>query len=227
MYPWDVPVVGWYPTLGAGIISPAGVSVESEAHLSAPDDHLIAARPHCGMKGSTSRRASCAGGCPTVGAGVILRAGVKIAGPASDSAPDDHFTTSPDCRVTSSGSGWAGEAGSCPTVRKGIVSPPCIKYAVGGLAAPDDHFTAGPDCRVAIARVGCADNARGPPTVGGRVISAAGVQKMVVPIIKKPAPYDHFSAGPDCCVRIPARRRVGGASGCPAVGGRIVSAASV
>ena len=38
------------PTVGVGIISPAGVSVESDAHLSAPDDHFIARRPHCGMK---------------------------------------------------------------------------------------------------------------------------------------------------------------------------------
>ena len=44
-----------------------------------------------------------AGGCPTIGAGIVSPAGIKIV--AADPAPDDHFTTGPDCRVTSSGGG--------------------------------------------------------------------------------------------------------------------------
>src|SRR4029077_6922200 len=127
VYPGLISVVGWCPTVGVGIISPAGVSVES-AHLSAPDDHFIARRPHCGMKGSTSRRASCAGGCPTVGAGIIFPAGIQI-------------------------------------VRADVIP-----------SAPYDHFSAGPDCCVAIARVGRADVAGRGPTVCGRIISAAGVE---------------------------------------------------
>src|SRR5436305_1337104 len=39
------------------------------------------------------------------------------------------------------------------------------------------------------------------------------------------APDDHFSAGPDCRVKLSARGRVGGAGGCPTVGIRRVSTA--
>ena len=124
VYPGLISVVGWCPTVGVGIISPAGVSVESDAHLSAPDDHFIARRPHCGMKGSTSRRASCAGGCPTVGAGIIFPAGIQIVrADVIPSAPYDHFTAGPDCCVAIARVGRADDAGCCPIVGAGIVFP--------------------------------------------------------------------------------------------------------
>ena len=41
------------------------------------------------------------------------------------------------------------------------------------------------------------------------------------------APDDHFTAGPDCCVRDSANGRVGGAGGCPTIRAGIVSPAGV
>src|SRR5207245_6076275 len=41
-----------------------------------------------------------AGGCPTVGAGIISPTGVQTDGSATNSAPDDHFTASPDRKST-------------------------------------------------------------------------------------------------------------------------------
>ena len=64
--------------------------------FSAPDDHF-AAGPDCRMK-SRAAGAFGAGGCPTIGAGIVSPAGVKSM--AVDlSAPDDHFTAGPYCRV--------------------------------------------------------------------------------------------------------------------------------
>ena len=42
-----------------------------------------------------------------------------------------------------------------------------------------------------------------------------------------PAPNDHFTAGPHCCVTDSARGRVGSAGGCPTIRAGIVSPASV
>src|SRR5207248_4524779 len=39
----------------------------------------------------------------------------------------------------------------------------------------------------------------------------------------KSTPDDHLAARPHCRVRVPANWRVGGAGGCPTVGGRVVS----
>ena len=41
------------------------------------------------------------------------------------------------------------------------------------------------------------------------------------------APDDHFTAGPDCRVKLSGSGRVGGAGGCPTIRARIVSPASV
>ena len=57
-----------------------------------------------------------------------------------------------------------------------------------------------------------------------RAISTAGVQKAFP---TKPAPHDHFTAGPDCGMKVSARGRVGRAGGGPIVGVRIVSPARV
>ena len=47
------------------------------------------------MRGSGSGRVGGAGGCPTIGAGIVSPAGVELADEIV-SAPDDHFTASPD-----------------------------------------------------------------------------------------------------------------------------------
>ena len=94
---------------------------------SAPDDHF-AAGPDCRVIVSGSGRVGGAGGCPTVGAGIVSPAGVQKMLPL-DSAPDDHFAAGPDCRVSVSGSGRVGGAGGCPTVGAGIVSSAGVKIA--------------------------------------------------------------------------------------------------
>src|SRR5207245_6708274 len=61
---------GRCPTIGAGIISPAGIESGSPATDSAPDDHF-AASPHRRVSFSGRRSAESVGGCPTVGGGII------------------------------------------------------------------------------------------------------------------------------------------------------------
>ena len=79
-----------------GLYLPAGVQIAA-AVISAPDDHF-AAGPHCRVSSSASGRAGGAGGCPTVGAGIVSPAGVQKL--PSKSTPDDHFAAGPHCRVT-------------------------------------------------------------------------------------------------------------------------------
>src|SRR5207249_11522823 len=110
-------VVAVVTTLRVGIFSPAGV--QNAAVISAPDDHF-AAGPHCPVKCSAARRADGAGGCPTIGAGIISPAGIQIAA-AINSAPDDHFASGPHCRVLNSASRRVGRAGGCPPVAAGTV----------------------------------------------------------------------------------------------------------
>ena len=70
-------------------------------YQSAPDDHF-AAGPHRRVSLSGSGRVGCAGGCPTVSAGIVSPASIKD-GAVAVSAPDDHFAASPDCRVSEIG----------------------------------------------------------------------------------------------------------------------------
>src|SRR5207248_10560833 len=105
-----------------GIAAPAGAVLTS-----APHDHFTAG-PYCHVIAARTGRIGGAGGCPTVGAGVVSPAGVQIA--AAISAPDDHFTASPHCCVLCSGRGRVGEAGGCPTICAGIVSPAGVDVAV-------------------------------------------------------------------------------------------------
>ena len=96
------------------------------ASQSAPDDHF-AAGPDCRVLLSGSGRVGGAGGCPTIGAGIVSPAGVQIANAVS--APDDHFAAGPHCRVTVSGSGRVGRAGGRPTIGVGIVSAAGVQTA--------------------------------------------------------------------------------------------------
>jgi hypothetical protein len=99
------------------------------------------------MEISASGRVGRAGGCPTVGAGVVPPAGVETA--VNNATPDDHFTVGPHCRVRVAGRGRVGRGGGCPAVRAGIISAAGVStVSTRGFAAPDDHFVASPYRRV-------------------------------------------------------------------------------
>ena len=113
---------GCCPTIGAGIVSPAGIHEVAE-NASTPDDHFTAS-PHGGVRVSWIRRVGGACGCPTVGAGIVFPSRVQI-GCIISSTPDDHFTASPHCCMVCSCFGRVGGAGSRPTIGAGIASPAC------------------------------------------------------------------------------------------------------
>src|SRR5882672_9566175 len=106
------------PTIGARIVSAAGVQIVGTIVLSAPDDHF-AAGPHCRVTNS-GRPAAGAGGRPTVGAGIVSPTGVENEA-AALSAPDDHLAPGPHCSMKESGSGRVSGADGCPTIGTGIV----------------------------------------------------------------------------------------------------------
>ena len=240
--------------------------------VSAPDDHFTAG-PHCRVTGSGSGRVGRAGGCPTIGAGIVSPAGVQQSPPISapddhftagphcrviasgswvrwsvlvavqlsvlglylppvfrnwqlryQSAPDDHFTAGPDCRVTSRAVGALVVLVAVQLSVLGLYLPPVFKTSVGvHCSAPDDHFTAGPDCRVLASGSGCVAGAGGCPTIRAPdCISRRCLRRAV-----NSAPDDHFTAGPDCRVTVSGRGRVGGAGGCPTIRAGIVSPAGV
>ena len=124
-------------------VSPAVVRSVPVNINSPPNDHF-AADPNGCVRESSIRRASGAGSCPSVRAGVISAAGVKGAEVVSP-APDDHFTASPDCSMPVSGGGRVGNAGGCPTIRAGIVSPTGVQKVGAIISSPDNHFITRPD----------------------------------------------------------------------------------
>ena len=60
---------------------------------------------------------------------------------------------------------------------------------------------------------------------GAGIVSAAAVE--AVRRCYPSTPNDHFTAGPDCRVKVPGRGRVGYAGGCPTIRAGIVSPAGV
>src|SRR5262249_12594714 len=78
------------------------------------DDHF-AAGPDCCVINSGLGRVDGAGGCPTVGAGIVSPAGVKIAATVP-TAPDDHFAAGPRFRVHLSAIRRIVCGGSFPTI---------------------------------------------------------------------------------------------------------------
>jgi hypothetical protein len=149
----------------------------------------------------------------------IPPAGVQ--GSPDRSTPNDHFTAGPDCRVKIPASRRVGIAGGSPTIRGGLVSP---SGAEG--CTPDDHFTAGPDCRVKGSGSGRVEPAGGDPTIGAGIVFPASVRYGRAPRdCNCSTPNDHFTAGPDCRVKVSGRRRVGRAGGYPTIRAGIVSAA--
>ena len=98
------------------------------------------------MEISASGRVGRAGGCPTVGAGVVPPAGVETA--VNNATPDDHFTVGPHCRVRVAGRGRVGRGGGCPAVRAGIISAAGVERIGAIISSPNDHFVASPYRRV-------------------------------------------------------------------------------
>ncbi len=118
---------GGRPTIGAGIISPAGVQVKASKYKSTPDDHFTAS-PHCCVKALGQRvRWSCSWPSNYPCWDCISRRCSNRR--KFQSTPDDHFTASPHCRVRSSGIGRVGRAGGRPTIGAGIVSPAGVQIA--------------------------------------------------------------------------------------------------
>ena len=128
------------------------------------------------MKGSTSRRASGAGGCPTVRAGIIFPAGVKIDGLLLFlSAPYDHFSAGPNCCVDVARSGALVVLVAVQVSVLGLYLPPVLKTPL--LPRPPQTIISPPVqtavWRRALGRVG---GAGGGPTVSAGIISAASVK---------------------------------------------------
>ena len=83
------------------------------------------------MASSGTRRVGRAGGCPTVGAGIVPPAGVDWVGTEGTGAstPDNHFAAGPHCRVGVAPIGRVGET------RWG----PCVGRIWGGAGSFGDH----------------------------------------------------------------------------------------
>src|SRR5881398_2748467 len=97
--------------------------------VAAPDDHFTAS-PHCRVTFSCGGRVvPSAHACPTIRAGIVSPAGIKIVGAAGISAPDDHFAASPDRRVVVSSIRRVGGAGGHPAIRARIVFPAGVPNA--------------------------------------------------------------------------------------------------
>ena len=108
--------------------------------------------------------------------------------------------------MTVSGRGRIDRARSRPTITARIVSSARVQigFAVATESSPDNHFRTCPDCRVTVSALGRVGGVSGYPTVRARIVSATGVEKVVVItviLIKGPAPDNHFSAAPHCGVR--------------------------
>ena len=113
---------GGCPTVGARIISPAGVQNVDVIGSSAPDDHLTAG-PNCRVIEAPFGHVANAGGFPSVCSRIV--SGASIVKATQDApTPDDHFTPGPNYRVIDSGRGRVRGTGSSPTVRVGIIFAP-------------------------------------------------------------------------------------------------------
>ena len=73
---------------------------------------------------------------------------------------------------------------------------------------------------------GRVDRAYRCPTVRAGIVSGPSVQPAVT-TTSDPTPDDHFTAGPDCRVRLSCGRRVGGAGGNPSICVWIIAAAGI
>ncbi len=93
-------------------------------------------------------RVACAGGCPTICAGIISPTGVEIIGDAGalQSPPDDHLAARPDCRVPTSRIGRTRCARGGPSVCAGTIPPAGVEITGAAVdSTPNNHFAACPD----------------------------------------------------------------------------------
>src|SRR5205814_5600655 len=105
---------GRCPTVGGGIIFPAGI--RRTRSISAPYNHFTAS-PNRRVRVSAIGGIGDTGRCPTICAGIVLPSAAAITTDALPiSAPDDHFAAGPHCRVLGSRSGGVGGVGCCPRV---------------------------------------------------------------------------------------------------------------
>ncbi len=141
-----------------------------------PDDHL-AASPHRRVINSGKRHVCRVGGYPTIAAGTVSPACVKIDQRAAENpCPNNHFGASPYSGVRISWGGGIGGAGSHPAIRARVVSAASVAIVKRGIAtAPDDHFAAGPYRGVTRTTQHIIRDAGGRPTVCLWIVSAAGV----------------------------------------------------
>ena len=171
----------------------------SAVAIAAPDDHF-AVGPNCCVTPTGSGRVNGAGGCPTVGPGIIS--------PASDAnqplaAPDDHFAAGPDCRVTGRASGALVVLVAVQLSVLGLYRPPVFKEAL--LSRPRRSFHCRSNCRVTTSCRGGVGDASCSPTIRAGIVSPARVLNHAA----ISSPDDHFTASPDCRVRASGNGGIG------------------
>ena len=108
------------PTIGARIVSPAGVKLAECQWIRPRRSFRCRSKLPCGRIVQRSIRR--AGRCPAIGAGIVSAAGVEEGNTVLISTPDDHFTASPHCRVKPSSGRSVGGACRGPAIRAGLVS---------------------------------------------------------------------------------------------------------
>src|SRR6266481_4984612 len=113
------------------------------------------------------------------------------------------------------------------TTLRAIFSAGGSSCANGNLTTPNYHVAASPH------RFGDrpggrhAGSAGGYPAIHLRIVSAAGVQIVVVVIKKNPAPDDHLATGPDRHMACSGRGGTSDADGCPSIGAWTVTSTRV
>jgi hypothetical protein len=75
------------------------------------------------VSGPAGGGVSGAGSCPTVRAGIVFAAGVRVNNGVDNSSPDDHFTASPNSRVKVAAIGRIAGTGGCPSIIDASVGP--------------------------------------------------------------------------------------------------------
>src|SRR4029450_1415489 len=89
---------GGRPTIGAGIVSPAGVQ-QHEVFIKSPPNNHFTVSPHCRVIEATTGSVGRGGGRRAIRAGIVSPPGVEAHEVFISSTPDDHFTVSPHCCV--------------------------------------------------------------------------------------------------------------------------------
>ena len=178
------------------------------------------------MINSGKRRICRVGGYPTVAAGTVSPACVKIERRAAENpCPNNHFGAGPHRGVGVTWGGGVGGASSDPTIRAWVISAASVAIVRRGIAtAPDNHFAAGPYRAVGSTTQYIIRDAGGRPTVRLWIVSAAGIQ---IDRLVSSAPDNHFAARPLYGVIPSGLGRIAGTGSRPAVRAGIVSPAAV